>query len=84
MAPQDFMDQAFTGLDRAMCLADASGAASYALDTVLGLSEAENGTGSSTAGRGRSSRPCFRHHRAVPSVHNLRDLLRLPSEAEGS
>ncbi len=86
VAPQDFMDRAFTRLDRAMCLAtdgDASGAASYALDTVLCLSEAErHGIINGRAREVIETVP--RRHRAVAPVRELRDLLRLPSGIEGS
>ncbi len=86
VAPGDFMDRAFTQLDRAMCLAidgDASGAATYTLDTVLGLSEPERqGIINGRARQIIAALPV--HERALPLAQDLRDLLMLPAEKKGS
>jgi len=86
VASGDFMDRAFTQLDRAMCLAidgDASGAATYTLDTVLGLSEPErHGIINGWARQIIAALPV--HQRALPSVRDLHDLVMLPAKKNGS
>src|SRR2546423_12725268 len=86
VAPADFMDRAFTRLDRAMCLAtegDAREASSYARDTLLDLSPAERlGV---IAGRARQivgAMPSAPH--TPPPVRELNDLLMLPPGQEES
>lgn len=85
VAPADFMDRAFTQLDRAMCLAidgDASGAATYTLETVLSLSEPERqGIINGRARQIIAALPV--HQRALPSVRDLRDLVMLPAGEKG-
>ncbi len=86
VAPADFMDRAFTRLDRAMCLAtegDAREASSYTRDTLLDLSPAERlGI---IAGRARqivAAMPSDTH--TLPPVRELNDLLMLPPGQEES
>ena len=86
VAPDDFMDRAFTRLDRAMCLAtegDATEASSYARDTLLELSEPQRlGI---IAGRARqivAAMPSAT--RTLPAVRELNDLLMLPPGQEES
>lgn len=86
VAPHDFMDRAFTRLDRAMCLAtagDASGATSYALETLAGLSDAERR--GIISGRAQEIvEAVSSRQQASPSVRELRDLLILSNDTEGS
>ena len=86
VAPADFMDRAFTRLDRAMCLAtegDATEASSYARDTLLDLREVER-LGIIT-GRARqivAAMPSAT--RTLPPVRELNELLMLPTGQEES
>jgi hypothetical protein len=86
VAPGDFMDRAFTQLDRAMCLAidgDASGAITYTLDTVLDLNEPERqGIINGRARQIIAALPA--RGRALPTVQDLHDLLMLPTEKKES
>jgi DNA-binding transcriptional regulator YiaG len=86
VATSDFMDRAFTQLDRAMCLAvegDASSAASYAHDTLLSLSNAERqGIISKRAQQIVHALPS--RQRALPQVKELHDLLMVDVQQEGS
>lgn len=86
VAPGDFMDRAFTQLDRAMCLAidgDASGATTYTLDTVLDLNEPERqGIINGRARQIIAALPA--RGRALPTVQDLHDLLMLPTEKKES
>jgi hypothetical protein len=81
----DFMDRTFTQLDRAMCLVsdgDVSGATSYALETLLGLTEQQRqGIISARARQLVDALPQQRH--APRPVRELRDLLALPTKTEG-
>lgn len=81
VAPRDFMDRAFTRLDRALCLmadGDASGAIAYALDTLLDLSEHERqGIISGRAWQITNALPA--QTRTLPAVAELRDLLMVPA-----
>jgi hypothetical protein len=86
VAPTDFMDRAFTRLDRAMCLAtdgDASEASLYARDTLLDLSGAQRlGI---IAGRARQIVAAIPSAtRTMPPVRELTDLLMLPPGQEES
>jgi hypothetical protein len=80
----DFMDRTFTQLDRAMCLAsdgDVSGATSYALETLLDLTEQQRqGIISARARQLVDALPRQRH--TLPPVRELRDLLALPTTTE--
>lgn len=86
VAPTDFMDRAFTRLDRAMCLATegaATEASSYARDTLLDLSGAQRlGI---IAGRARQILTAMPSEtRTLPPVRELNDLLMLPPGQEES
>jgi tetratricopeptide (TPR) repeat protein len=84
VAPADFMDRAFTRLDRAMCLSaegDAREASSYVCETLLDLSDAER-QGIIT-GRARqivAAMPTAVQN--LPPVRELSDLLMSPSGQE--
>jgi tetratricopeptide (TPR) repeat protein len=84
VAPGDYMDRSFTLLDRAACLVgegDVSAAASYATDTLLGLSEAQRqGIISLRAQQIFDGLP--HRQQSLPTVQGLRDLLTLPAIAE--
>jgi DNA-binding XRE family transcriptional regulator len=86
VASVDFMDRAFTQLDRAMCLAidgDTSGAATCTLDTVQGLSEPERqGIINGRARQIIAALPAG--ERALPLVQDLHELLMLPTETKES
>jgi len=86
VAPADFMDRAFTRLDRAMCLAtegDATEASSYARDTLLDLSEVER-LGIIT-GRARQIVAAMPSGtRTLLPVRELNDLVMLPPGQEES
>lgn len=86
VAPSDFMDRAFTELDRAMCLAvddDAASAASHARDTLLRLSTAERqGIISGRAQQILGVLPS--RQRTLPPVAELHDLFMVDRRTEGS
>jgi hypothetical protein len=81
----DFMDRAFTQLDRAVCIArdgDAAGASGQALDTLLGLTKAQRaGIITSRARQLVAALPPQRQ--ALRPVRELRDVLALPTNPEG-
>lgn len=85
VAPSDFMDRAFTQLDRAMCLAidgDASNAAIHAHDTLLGLSTAQRQ--GIICGRAQQIVHALpSRQRALPPVKELSDLLMVDPRNEG-
>jgi transcriptional regulator with XRE-family HTH domain/tetratricopeptide (TPR) repeat protein len=83
--PSDFMDRAFTQLDRAACLAsdgDISSATTYLLETLLGLTETQRkGIILLRARQLVDALPT--QHQAVGPVQELQDLLALPANTEG-
>jgi tetratricopeptide (TPR) repeat protein len=78
---EDFMDRAFTHLDRAECLArdgDPAAAATQALNTLVGLTDPQRQ--GIIKGRARQLVQSFqRQHPALPPARELRDLLTLPT-----
>lgn len=86
VAPADFMDRAFTQLDRAMCLVtdgDNAGATAYARDTVLSLSAPQRlGIISRRASQIVAAVP--EHEQTLPPVGELRDLLMVSTERKGT
>jgi hypothetical protein len=82
MPPDDFMDRAFTQLDRSACLAqmgDAFAAAGHALDTLLDLSaEQREGIITTRARQFVGTLPA--QGATLPTVRDLRDLLALPAK----
>ena len=86
VAPGDFMDRAFTQLDRAMCLAsddDAAGATTYARDSLLSLSSVQRqGIIAGRAGEVLRALPPAQW--TLPPARELHELLMQPSaETEG-
>lgn len=84
IAPGDYMDRAFTMLDRAACLVhqgDAASGASYASETLLGLTYAQRqGIISLRAQQIFAGLPP--REQALPAVRDLHDLFTLPSNPD--
>lgn len=78
---EDFMDRAFTQLDRAECLVldgDPAAATAYALDTLVGLTDEQRQ--GIIEGRARQMvQSLQRQHQALQPARELRDLLKLPT-----
>jgi hypothetical protein len=82
-SPIDFMDRAFVRLDRAACLlkdGDPSGAASFALESMLALS-AEQRRGIISSRAQELLLPMLAHGQTGPAALELRDLLKLTAES---
>jgi transcriptional regulator with XRE-family HTH domain len=82
---EDFMDRAFTQLDRAVCLArdgDPAAATSHALDTLFSLTdEQREGIIAGRAQQLVQSLP--RQHQALSPAQEICDLLMLPTDRKG-
>lgn len=78
---EDFMDRAFTQLDRAECLmrdGDPAAATAYALDTLVGLTDGQRQ--GIIEGRARQLvQSLQQQHQALQPARELRDLLKLPN-----
>jgi hypothetical protein len=85
VAPNDYMDNAFTRLDRAVCLArdgDASLAASSAADALLALTDAQR-QGIITVRAQQVIQAIPNSGRALAPVRDLHDLLQMREEPKG-
>jgi len=85
-SPIDFMDRAFVRLDRAACLlrdGDHSGAASFALESMLALS-AEQRRGIISGRAQELVKPMLVAGRTSPAALDLRDLLEVTTAESGS
>jgi transcriptional regulator with XRE-family HTH domain/tetratricopeptide (TPR) repeat protein len=81
----DYMDRAFTKLDRASCLAhdgDTPAAVSYATETLVSLSDQQR-QGIITLRAHEIVAELPRKHQALPPVRELRDLLMLTAGTKG-